>query len=355
MKNFNTRTIAALATLALAGAAFGQSAQSGGGGFDQPLTTKKRSAQTQPKTVEGRTTMMMRQQDGSNDYELRIEGDDMSAKVNGKAVPEDRLRKRGQTVEILDENGDVAARFQVGTVQGRRSIHDAPIPPQPPQGMAIPMAPAAPLKVMLGVNMSQPGEDLREELDLDEGEGVLVDRVIEGLPAAKAGLKQGDVIIEFDGERPVKAETVREVLSKKDVGDTINVTVLREGESRRLKVKLAAYDPSKFGTPGAVGGRGGPGGIYQVQPLEGLDQEQMQKLMEEHMKHFNQGGGAAGPRVWGPNGEQGMRFFVPGGNNAETDAKMDELEARMKELDKKLQRLSEQLTRLQKQLEKSGE
>jgi DNA-binding transcriptional MerR regulator len=202
--------------------------------------------------------------------------------------------------------------------------------------------------------MSQPGEDLREELDLDEGEGVLVDRVIEGLPAAKAGLKQGDVIVEFDGERPVSAQTIREVLEKKDVGDTVNVTVLREGESKRLKVKLAEYNPGKFGMPGAWVGGGGPGGIYQVQPLEGLDHEQMKKLMDEHMKQFGQGGGAA-PRVWGPSGEQNMRFFVPGAKNEETDAKMAELEARMKELDKKLQRLSEQLTRLQKSLDKAGE
>ena len=343
MKHRNT-TLVAAAILAATGPAL---AQSSGGGFDKPLESKRRWSTVQPQ---GRSSMTMRQQSDGRDVELRIEDGEMSATLNGKAVPEDQIRRKGNTVEILGEDGEVVTKFNViGMPSAPRGIHAPPAPPQPPTGIDIPMAPAPPLKVMLGIRMAAPDDDLREKLDLGEGEGVLVEESIDGEPAHKAGVRSGDVIIEFDGERPVDAMTIRDVLEDKDVGDTVGLTVLRDGEAKRLRVTLGKYDPAKFATPGTLNALPY---TFEIQPIPGMDPEEMRKLMEEHRKQFRGAAGGGSPRVWVPGEENGMQFFIPGGGDSATRAKLQELETRMKDLDKKLDRLNEQLDKLQTQLEK---
>jgi hypothetical protein len=72
----------------------------------------------------------------------------------------------------------------------------------------------------------------------DDGEGVLLGGVSDGAPAAKAGLKEGDRIVEIAGQ-PVKSlEGYMVLMRNHKVGDTIDVTVLRAKEKKVFKVKL---------------------------------------------------------------------------------------------------------------------
>jgi hypothetical protein len=72
----------------------------------------------------------------------------------------------------------------------------------------------------------------------DDGEGVLLGGVTDGQPAARAGLKAGDRIVELAG-KPVKSlETYMEILSGQKKGDTIDVVVVRGGKRVTLKVQL---------------------------------------------------------------------------------------------------------------------
>src|ERR1044071_9085380 len=54
----------------------------------------------------------------------------------------------------------------------------------------------------IGVSVRDLAADDASRAKVQPSDGVLVDSVRDGTPAAKAGLKSGDVIIEFDGERP---------------------------------------------------------------------------------------------------------------------------------------------------------
>ncbi len=106
---------------------------------------------------------------------------------------------------------------------------------------------AEPPRVMIGITHDEVDADHREMFKLNKGEGIYVIDVREGLPAAKAGIKAGDVIIEVDGERIEKREILREVLDDSDPGDNLRVVVIREGKDgdvikKRLKLKLAEYD-----------------------------------------------------------------------------------------------------------------
>jgi hypothetical protein len=72
----------------------------------------------------------------------------------------------------------------------------------------------------------------------DDGEGVLLSGVNEGTPAEKAGLKEGDRILELGG-KPVKGLEGYMVLMRTfKKGDTIDITALRGGKKVALKAKL---------------------------------------------------------------------------------------------------------------------
>jgi M6 family metalloprotease-like protein len=73
-----------------------------------------------------------------------------------------------------------------------------------------------------------------------EGEGVAVEAVTPELPAAAAGLKAGDVLVQVD-DTPVRGNrSLTEALADKRPGDTVTVTYLRDKKKAEVKVKLAA-------------------------------------------------------------------------------------------------------------------
>jgi hypothetical protein len=71
----------------------------------------------------------------------------------------------------------------------------------------------------------------------EEGEGVLVDAVNDGGPAAKSGIKKGDRIIEIAGKPVKNLEGYMSVMGGHKAGETLEVTVLREKKKLTLKVK----------------------------------------------------------------------------------------------------------------------
>lgn len=58
--------------------------------------------------------------------------------------------------------------------------------------------------------------------------GIIVTGVIEGSPAAAAGLQPYDVIVQIDGENIENASQIQEIISSKAVGDKIILRILRE-------------------------------------------------------------------------------------------------------------------------------
>lgn len=84
------------------------------------------------------------------------------------------------------------------------------------------------------------GIEMAKEEALENGEaieGVLLEDVVEGSAADKAGLKTGDVIVEINGNE-VTRETLVKTLSAKVEGDKVSVTYLRDGEMQTVEVEL---------------------------------------------------------------------------------------------------------------------
>ncbi len=72
----------------------------------------------------------------------------------------------------------------------------------------------------------------------DEEEGLLIGGVVEGRPAAKAGLQADDRIVTIDGKPIKNIQTYMTVLGGHKKGDTIEVGFLRNGKKKAVKVKL---------------------------------------------------------------------------------------------------------------------
>lgn len=73
-------------------------------------------------------------------------------------------------------------------------------------------------------------------------EGAYVMIVVDGSPAAKAGLKDEDIITKIDGNKVTEANDLAKRISKKKVGDTVTITVWRDGKELSLKVSLGTQE-----------------------------------------------------------------------------------------------------------------
>ena len=72
----------------------------------------------------------------------------------------------------------------------------------------------------------------------DESFGVEVTMVGEGTPAEKAGIKVGDLIVKVDGEAVTSIEMINEIKLRHQKGDTLILTVYRDGEMTDINVVL---------------------------------------------------------------------------------------------------------------------
>ena len=74
--------------------------------------------------------------------------------------------------------------------------------------------------------------------------GVLVDAVDEGSPAEKAGLRKGDVIVEFDGERVRSVRQFTRLVGETPAGRTVTAAVQRDGQ--RVSVNVTPRESDGF-------------------------------------------------------------------------------------------------------------
>jgi serine protease Do len=90
----------------------------------------------------------------------------------------------------------------------------------------------------LGVAIQPITPELGKQFSLKQTTGALVSDVMEASPAEQAGIKQGDVIVEFDS-KPVKSSTdLPHLVASTPVGKEVAMKVIRGGAELTLKVKV---------------------------------------------------------------------------------------------------------------------
>lgn len=242
---------------------------------------------------EVRSHAVVVQRDDDHEIKLEIKGDEVSAWIDGERVPEKRLRVNDDRVRVLDEDGETVFTFDRRQQMGGGVV--APRLPGAPRGLTAPRAPDAPgapramvaprprgdddgnivwrtaplpgdyafaiaqpeadqveshPPVMIGINMGPLEEadglvrEILEDRDLDGEDVIVVLGVIDGLPAKKAGLREGDVVVRVDGKWGVNPSKLRGILSEKEPGDELEFLVIRDGKRREFAVELAPYRSS---------------------------------------------------------------------------------------------------------------
>jgi len=90
----------------------------------------------------------------------------------------------------------------------------------------------------IGVSTVTLTPDLQSQYDLSRSSGILVAQVSAGGPAARAGIQQGDIIVELEGEEMVESADLLMAIRDKKPGDTVEVSIDRNGEQMVIEVTL---------------------------------------------------------------------------------------------------------------------
>jgi serine protease Do len=120
----------------------------------------------------------------------------------------------------------------------------------------------------LGIQMQDVDEQIAEKLNLGGTRGVVVVQVYPNTPAAKAGLKEMDIITEVNGRKIAEGKELQRAVFNSEIGKPVELTILREGKLERIKV-IVEEQPEDYGlVRGEPGGRRpnrdqpGPEGVY---------------------------------------------------------------------------------------------
>ena len=99
----------------------------------------------------------------------------------------------------------------------------------------------------LGVVIQKVTPGLAESFNLPEDEGALVADVMKDGPAKKAGIRRGDVIVEFDGKKIETMEDLPKIVANTFPDKTVEVKLLREGRTKIIQVQIAKMEePERF-------------------------------------------------------------------------------------------------------------
>ncbi len=102
----------------------------------------------------------------------------------------------------------------------------------------------------LGVNIQTLDEDLANASGLKSDEGVVIANVNSGTPAAKAGLKPGDIITAFQGKPIKRSSELSYAVSTTPIGTKTVLDIMRDGKAQQVTVmleELPGGDPNRVG------------------------------------------------------------------------------------------------------------
>jgi serine protease Do len=97
----------------------------------------------------------------------------------------------------------------------------------------------------LGVETQEVTAEKAKELKLRAERGVVIGKVLEDSPAAKAGLKDGDVITEINGQRVEGTVQFRRMIHETPAGRTLQLTISRDGRSQTINTTLGKMQESR--------------------------------------------------------------------------------------------------------------
>ncbi len=105
----------------------------------------------------------------------------------------------------------------------------------------------------LGALIQDLNEDLAKSFNFDSTKGVLIGDVLDDSPAKKAGLKSGDIVVEFNGKPMENANQLRMAVAATGPGTSSELTIVRDGKRQTVKITTDELtdETAKAGPSGA--------------------------------------------------------------------------------------------------------
>ncbi|MBS1235122.1 MAG: serine protease MucD [Nitrospirae bacterium] len=121
----------------------------------------------------------------------------------------------------------------------------------------------------LGVTIQEITPELSQKFGLKTAKGALIGDVAKGSPAEKAGIKRGDIILEFNGKKVSDVGNLRNMVAQSKVGVQIPLTIMRSGKEYGINVTTSELpkDVSEI-TPGNVPEDTAPEGLTGLNVME---------------------------------------------------------------------------------------
>src|SRR5512132_742446 len=186
-------------------------------------------------------------------------------------------------------------------------------------GFAIPSSSAQPViqqliehgqvrRGWLGVRIQAVTEEIADALGLKDAAGALVAGVIPGGPADKANIKDGDIILEFNGKPIGQMRRLPRLVADTEVGRTVPIRVWREGRELSLKVEVGELKESEEKAASSTPGSEKPGGGQKIEAL-GLSASAIDDRMRDRYRLEEDARGVVVTSVEanGPAADQGIR------------------------------------------------
>ncbi len=207
-----------------------------------------------------RTVTRVVQQDGSRCIQLQVVDGKVTATLDGKPLDPSRVRKTDAGFEILAEDGSVMQALTVKTdaggqgVQRQRMvvIEEQESEDEDENNLETDMQFAiarASSPVMIGVQLSEVDEALGAKLSIDPSKATLLMGVMDGLPAAKAGVQKLDVVVGVGDGNDGSIEAIRAALATMKPGETVQLKIRRGDEALTKSIVVAETDAVAMGAP----------------------------------------------------------------------------------------------------------
>ena len=97
----------------------------------------------------------------------------------------------------------------------------------------------------LGVRIQDVTKEIAEIENLDEPRGALVASVAQNSPSEKAGVKAGDIILEFNGERIQEMKELPIIVARTEVGKKVKVKIWRNKKEITKTITLGRLETSE--------------------------------------------------------------------------------------------------------------
>lgn len=165
----------------------------------------------------------------------------------------------------------------VAIFAGAALAQDEPIPPVPPGGGIFAWSVLDADGGYLGIQTEEITRENHSKFGLSSVRGVAVSKVIDGSPAATAGLKAGDVILKINGEEVTGTRKLTRLISEIAPDHEARLTIFRDGSEREINVTVGRRPMPKI-TRSVLGGR----------PDTAPDMDEIEKRLRGYLERIDE-------------------------------------------------------------------